>query len=210
MPAVLTEKPHAGGFLLSEGNRTRSRENGVLNSGQNLVAGAVLGQLKTGAGAKISGTGDGTIGAVTLGPDAQVGIYVLTGKSESGNAGTFSVRTPSGDALPDLTVAVAYASTHINLTVADGAADWDIGDVIHVTVTGGDFTELAPAATNGAQSAAGLLYAGVDASSADTPCVVVERDAEVNQHEITWPSGITAAQKALAIQQLKVRGIVLR
>lgn len=210
MPAVLTEKPHAGGFLLSEGNRTHSRENAVLNSGQNLVAGAVLGQLKTAAGAKISGTGDGTIGAVTLGPDAQVGVYVLTGKSEAGNAGVFSVRTPSGDALPDLTVAAAYASTHINLTVADGAADWDIGDVIHVTVTGGDYTELAPDATNGAQTAAGLLYAGVDASTADTPCVVVARNAEVNQHEITWPADITAAEKAVAIQQLKARGIFLR
>jgi len=207
---ALTETTHAGGFILSEANRTRSRENGKLNSGQDLAAGTVVGQLKTGAGAKISGTGDGTIGAVTLGPDAEVGVYVLTGKSESANAGTFSVRTPSGQQLPDLTVAAAYASTHINLTVADGANDWDIGDIIHVTVTGGDYSILAPAATDGTQHAAGILYAGVDASAADTPCVVIVRDIEANSNEITWPAGITAAQKAVATNQLNARGIFLR
>lgn len=207
---ALNETTHAGGFILSEANRTRSRENGKLNSGQDLAAGTVLGQLKTAAGAKISGTGDGTIGAVTLGPDAEVGVYVLTGKSESANAGTFSVRTPSGQQLPDLTVAAAYASTHINLTVADGANDWDIGDVIHVTVTGGDYEQLDPTATDGTQHAAGILYAGVDASSADTPCVVIVRDIEANTNEIIWPAGITAAQKAVATNQLNARGIFLR
>lgn len=206
----LTETSHAGGFILSEANGNRSRENGKLNSGQNLVAGAVIGQLKTGAGAKISGTGDGTIGAVTLGPDAEVGVYVLTGKSEVSNAGTFSVRTPSGQALPDLTVAAAYASTHINLTVADGANDWDIGDIIHVTVTGGDYSVLNPAGTDGTQHAAGILYAGIDASAADTICCVIARSCEVNANELTWPGSITAAQKAVATNQLNARGIFLR
>lgn len=207
---ALNETTHAGGFILSEANGHLSRENGVLNSGQDLAAGTVLGRLKTGAGAKISGTGDGTIGAVTLGPDAEVGVYVLTGKSESANAGTFSVRTPSGQQLPDLTVAAAYASTHINLTVADGTNDWDIGDVIHVTVTGGDYSILAPAATDGTQHAAGILYAGVDASSADTLACVVVRDMEANANEIVWPAGITAAQKTVATNQLNARGIFLR
>lgn len=207
---ALTETTHAGGYILSEANGCMSRENGKLNSGQDLAAGAVLGQLKTAAGAKISGTGDGTIGAVTLGPDAQVGIYVLTGKSESANAGTFSVRTPSGDQLPDLTVAVAYASTHINLTVADGTNDWDIGDIIHVTVTGGDYEQLDSTATDGTQTAAGILYAAVDASSADRACTVSVRDTDCNSNEIVWPSGITAAQKSVATQQLSNRGIRLR
>lgn len=206
----LNETTHAGGFILSEANRTRSRENGKLNSGQDLAAGTVLGQLKTAAGAKISGTGDGTIGAVTLGPDAEVGVYVLTGKTESANAGTFSVRTPSGQQLPDLTVAAAYASTHINLTVADGTNDWDIGDIIHVTVTGGDYEQMDPAATDGTQHAAGILYAGVDASSADTLACIVVRDVEVNSNELVWPDAITAAQKAVATNQLNARGIFLR
>jgi hypothetical protein len=207
---ALNETTHAGGFILSEANGHLSRENGTLNSGQDLAAGTVLGRLKTGAGVKISGTGDGTVGAVTLGPDAEVGVYVLTGKTESGNAGTFSVRTPSGQQLPDLTVAVAYASTHINLTVADGTNDWDIGDIIHVTVTGGDYSILAPAATDGTQHASAILYAGVNATDADTKCCVLTRQMEANANELTWPAGITAAQKAVATDQLKARGIFLR
>jgi hypothetical protein len=207
---ALNETTHAGGFILSEANGNRSRVGAKLNSGQDLAAGAVVGQIKSGAGAKISGTGDGTIGAVTLGPDAEVGIYVLTGKTESANAGTFSVRTPSGQQLPDLTVAAAYASTHINLTVADGTNDWDIGDIIHVTVTGGDFEALDPAATDGTQHAAGILYAGVDASDADTLATFIVRDAEVNANELVWPDAITAGQKSVATNQLNARGIFLR
>lgn len=37
---ALTETTHAGGFILSEANGHFSRENGVLNSGQDLAAGA--------------------------------------------------------------------------------------------------------------------------------------------------------------------------
>jgi hypothetical protein len=207
---ALNETTHAGGFILSEANGNRSRAGAKLNSGQDLAAGTVVGQLKTAAGAKVSGTGDGTVGAVTLGPDAEVGIYVLTGKTESSNAGTFSVRTPSGQQLPDLTVAVAYASTHINLTVADGANDWDIGDIIHVTVTGGDYEQLDPTATDGTQHAAAILYAGIDASSADTLAAFIVRDAEVNANELVWPDAITAGQKAVATNQLNARGIFLR
>jgi len=207
---ALTETTHAGGFIISEANGNRSRENGTLNSGQNCVAGEVLGRIMTAAGAKISGTGDGAIGAVTIGPAAQVGTYVLIGIAESANAGTFSVTAPDGSALPNLTVAAAYSSQHINLTVADGANDWDIADVIHVTVTGGDYEALDPAATTGEQTACAILYDGVDASSADAACVVVARDAVVNGGELTWPSGISDANKALAISRLAARGILIR
>lgn len=207
---ALTETTHAGGFIISEANGNRSRENGTLNSGQNCVAGEVLGRIMTAAGAKISGTGDGTIGAVTIGPAAQVGVYVLTGIAEAGNAGTFSVVAPDGSTLPNLTVAAAYSSQHINLTVADGSADWDIGDVIHVTVTGGDYEALDTTATTGEQTACAILYDGVDASSADAACVVVAREVVVNGGELTWPADISDANKALATSRLAARGILIR
>lgn len=207
---ALNETNHALEFLLSEDPGMRSREAGTLNSGESCVAGEVLGQLKTAVGAKVSGTGDGTVGAVTLGPAAEVGIYVLTGKTESANAGTFSVRTPSGGYLPDLTVAVAYASAHINLTVADGTADWDIGDVIHVTVTGGDYAPYDPAATDGTQTADAILFANSDASGADHGITVLVRDAEVSSAMLTWPVGISDANKSIATARLAARGIILR
>lgn len=207
---ALNETNYALEFLLSEAPGFRSREEGTLNSGQDLAAGAVLGRIMTAAGEKIVGTGDGTVGAVTVGHAAQVGTYVLRGIAESSNAGTFSVTAPDGTALPNLTVAVAYASSHINLTVADGANDWDIGDLIYVTVTGGDYEALDPAATTGEQTAVAILCYPIDASSADQKCTVIARDAEVAASRLTWPDGISDANKALATSRLAAAGITLR
>ena len=41
--ATLTESTHAGEFLVSEANGCRSRDTGTVVSGQDLVAGAVVG-----------------------------------------------------------------------------------------------------------------------------------------------------------------------
>lgn len=41
----LTETTHAGGFILSEANGTRSRDNITVVSGETLAAGAVLGKI---------------------------------------------------------------------------------------------------------------------------------------------------------------------
>lgn len=206
----LIENPRAGDFLLSEANGTFSRENGILTSGRSLEAGAVVASLLTATGAKISGAGDGTIGAVTLGGSAEAGTYVLTCIAPGTNVGTFSVMTPSGEYLPNLTVPTAYTSSHINLTVADGAEDWGSGAVIHVTVTPDGFVALAPAGTDGSQIAAGVLWDNTNATTADTACVVVSRNAEVKADALGWPAGITADQKTTAIAQLNELGIVLR
>lgn len=45
---IKTEGPHRGGFLVSEAEGTRSREEITVLSGENLVAGAVLGQITVG------------------------------------------------------------------------------------------------------------------------------------------------------------------
>lgn len=209
--STLTMAARDGEFLVWDLDPSYNRETINVNTPQDLADGTVLGRIKSGAGAKVSGTGDGTVGAVTLGPDAEVGIYVLTGLTESANAGTFSVRSPSGAYLPPLTVAVAYATTHINLTIADGANDWDIGDVIHVTVTGGDYEALDPSANTGEQSAAGILFAAVDASDADAAGVALVRGpAVVKAESLIWPEGISDANKAIALAKLAQAGIVAR
>ena len=46
--AALTETFHAGGFLVSEANGSRSREQITVLSGQDLLAGTVLGKTITG------------------------------------------------------------------------------------------------------------------------------------------------------------------
>jgi hypothetical protein len=45
MNTVLTEGAHACGFLISEANHTRSREQILVNVGENLQPGAVLGKI---------------------------------------------------------------------------------------------------------------------------------------------------------------------
>lgn len=120
MPSV-TMKPQAGDCILSEANGTRSRENGILDTGD-LVDGTVLGQI----------------------------------------------------------------------------------------TSGGKYVQLAPAATNGSEAVAGVLYGNANASSADQSIVVIARDAELTASAIVWPAGITTDQKNTAIAQLKALGLLLR
>lgn len=206
----LIEKNRTGDFILSLANGTQSLENGILAVGANLQAGAIVGEVLGAVASKLSGAGDGAIGAVTVGEDVELGTYVLTVKTAASNAGTFSVRTPSGIYLPDLTVGQPYASTHLSLTIADGATDWGSGAVVQVVVTPGKYKPFDPEATDGSQIAAGVLYAGVNATLADTPCVAVVRNAEVKADALVWPAEIEAGPQAAAVASLNARGILLR
>ena len=101
--------------------------------------------------------------------------------------------------------------TRETVTIASGAGKLEPGTVLGKITTGGKFTKLTPAATNGSQNAAGILWAGVDASAADSPGVVVLRGpALVNRHEIIWPEGVTEAQITAATTALGALGIILR
>ena len=101
--------------------------------------------------------------------------------------------------------------TRETVTIASGAGKLEPGTVLGQITTGGKFTKLTPAATNGSQNAAGILWAGVDASAADSPGVVVLRGpALVNRHEIIWPEGATEAQITAATTALGALGIILR
>lgn len=101
--------------------------------------------------------------------------------------------------------------TRETVTIAPGAGKLEPGTVLGKITTAGKFTKLTPAATNGSQNAAGILWAGVDASAADSPGVVVLRGpALVNRHEIIWPEGASEAQITAATTALGALGIILR
>ena len=101
--------------------------------------------------------------------------------------------------------------TRETVTIASGAGKLEPGTVLGKITTGGKFTKLTPAATNGSQNAAGILWAGVDASAADAPGVVILRGpALVNRHEIIWPEGASEAQITAATTALGALGIILR
>ncbi len=101
--------------------------------------------------------------------------------------------------------------TRETVTIASGAGQPEPGTVLGKITTGGKYTVFAPAATNGSQNAAGILWAGVDASAADALGVVLLRGpAIVNRHEIVWPEGATEAQITAATTALATMGIILR
>jgi hypothetical protein len=143
---TLTEGQHAGEFILMEAEGDRSFESVTVLSGQNLVAGQVVGKVKRGIGrasipAVVSGgSGNGTMSLVTIGKYGKVGNYVVTCTAAVANGGVFSVVNPDGNALPSLTLTVgagattAYVSDEINFSITDGSGDFEVGDVFTIAV----------------------------------------------------------------------------
>ena len=74
----------------------------------------------------------------------------------------------------------------------------------------GKYKALDPAASDGSQTAAGVLYDAVDATAADAEGVAILRLAEVNAAELVWPAGITGGQKSTALGQLAAINIIAR
>ncbi len=211
----LTETGHAGGFMVSEAAGTRSREAVTILSGQNLRAAAVLGVVLIGAAASAAdagNTGDGVMGAVTVGASAQAGVYVLTITKATANAGDFQVVDPQGDVVGVGTVGVEFAGGGLTFTLADGAADFIVGDTFTITVAAGSgkYKEWNPANTDGSQTACAVLWDDVDASGGDLAGVAVVRDAEVNAAELVWLDGATDDNKTAGKQQLAAVGIIAR
>lgn len=186
-------------FVLSEGDDMIAREQVTVEQASErvLVPGQILGRVFTAVVAKVSGTGNGDAASatVTFGRDAKPGVYTLTCTATSSNAGTFSVVAPDGERLADLTVASAYTSTHINLTIPDGSTDWGAGAIITVTLTA-KVKPYTAGATDGSQTAIGILGEGVDASTADQKAVMIARDCEVFADKLTGATATALAQLA--------------
>jgi hypothetical protein len=90
-----------------------------------------------------------------------------------------------------------------------------LGAVIGITTSTGKAKAVDPSATDGTQFAAGVLLQGVDASgsastSAPVTGIAVVRHAIVADHALVWPTGITAAEKLAALQQLQNLGVLAR
>lgn len=215
MANVINEGRHAGEFLVSEANGHRSREAIAVAAGQNLKAGAVIGKILVGAAvaaAAAGNTGNGSVGAVTVGAGAKAGVYRVTCIEPATNAGKFTIEDPDGATIGVATVAVEFAAGGLAFTIADGATDFAAGDAFTITVAAGSglYKAWDPAAADGSQVAAAVLYAATDASLANVRAVGFVRDAEVNGHCLEWPAAATADQKAEAARQLAAAGILIR
>jgi hypothetical protein len=214
--AELTEGTYAGEFMVSEANGTRSRKNVTILSGENVVAGEVLGEIVIGAatGAAVAGnTGNGTITAApAVAAGAKLGVYSAVCIEPGTNVGEFLINDPDGVALGVAVVAVEFVGGGLTFTIADGSTDFAAGDAFTITVAAGSGKYVAydEDGITGAQTAAGIAYAAVDATSGDVVGAIIARDAEVNGSELTWPSTITDGEKAAAVAQLATLGIIVR
>ncbi|WP_066015963.1 head decoration protein [Endozoicomonas atrinae] len=84
------------------------------------------------------------------------------------------------------------------------------GTVVGKASADGIFSPLDPAADDGTQNAAGILYAGKVTDALGGDGVIIARLAEVVDSLLIWPAGITVEQKATAVDQLAGLDIILR
>lgn len=74
----------------------------------------------------------------------------------------------------------------------------------------GKYKQLDLSKNDGTEKAAGILYAGVDATDTDADCVVLARACEVKGPELIWADGITPEQRTAQESELAKLGIVVR
>jgi type 1 fimbria pilin len=150
-------------------------------------------------GTPVSGTGgtvgNGAIGAWTADAGAQLGTWSIEITVAASNAGKFKVVRPDGTVDGVGTVAVAY-NGQLNGTLADGANDWVVGDVIPMVVTADistvTYKKSASAATDGSQTPDLILAQDCDASSGDAEAIAYESGKFVGS-ALTLGTGHTVA-----------------
>ena len=199
--------------LDSEYGITRETATVVVETGMDVGA-AVARTLISPTGTPVTvGTGDGVMGAITVSKRAEVGVYVLRIVKAAANAGDFTVTSPAGVVIGTGSVAVACVAGPLSFTLADGAADFVVGDIINITVAGTVKYEWIEAA---------------DVSAlVDDVCVVIESDKDVpslaaGDHSLTllargeagvvgasllYKDTLTTDQKNVVLAKLKAKGI---
>lgn len=199
---------------INEEIRVRSGS-GVLN------AGAVLGKVLDGTPGATPGTpysttggtvGNGAVGSWTADAGVMEGTWKLD-VTVTGATGKYQVIRPDGVVDGIGTIGSAY-NGGINGTLADGANDWLVGDVVPIVVAYAtdavEYVPHDPALTNGGQYAAAILFHPIDATSADVKTAgTVRGPATINLNMLTFKSGITANQKAEAVQALRDKGMAV-
>jgi hypothetical protein len=220
---VQTESRHPGGFMVSEANGRKSRDQFVVALSQILVAGQVVGKTSViasstaSAAADASNTGNGVFTLDVTTPvlaGAKDGVYRIVNDLVAANSGEFIVYDPDGIEIGRVAVGATFAN-QIKFVVADGATDWAIGDAISVTVglqeANYQVEALNLAGTDGSQRISGISWGNVTTDGSNLgQGTFITRDAEVRGVDLVWPAGITAPQLAEGIRALEKIGIIVR
>jgi hypothetical protein len=170
----------------------------------------------------IVGTGDGTISALSLGGRAvQAGNYQLRCSLIATHGGTWVGTDPAGNVFGTFVLTPGAGGTSvltsdgINFSITDGSTDFAVGDYFNVAVYKNAATKYvaydpSPTAFDGRHIAAGVLYAEVDATSADVAAVALVRDCEVVSSRLKWVTGMAAPEQAFGRADLATLGIIAR
>ncbi len=97
-----------------------------------------------------------------------------------------------------------------NLETVAAGQNLAIGTVMARKSSDRKLYALNPAASDGTETAIGVLIGEADATLIDIPALLAARHAIVASATLIWPAGITPEQKTLAIDQLETRGILVR
>jgi len=159
----------------------------------------VRGHYKNTATADGDNVGDGTISAVVAIEDTPTEIFTLTCIAEAGDGGTFSVVGSVSGAQDDLTVAVEYDNSIFVVTVADGAEDWDEGDIIIIDIAR-DLSYDTPYSPAGARKM-DTLEANFDGDVTAFVYTIVGSLGSVNDYELE-------AEKTLSGGELTAGGTI--
>lgn len=209
----LTERRHDGGYVVYEpGIPHLCRADIILLSGAgDCEAGLVLGlvghALTGAAAAQGTNTGNYTFSAIAVGAGAVAGVYVVS----FADATNFTVENPDGEQIGHGDTGVAFAAEGLAFTITAGATPAQPGDTSKITVAegSGKYVPYDPAAVNGAEVAAAILFGGRDASDADKAAVGhVRGPMRVNAGELVWGAGVTTLQhRTDALAALQALGI---
>lgn len=113
-----------------------------------------------------------------------------------------------GDVIKDRVFLGGHPPVTVSGTLTKGRA-YLAGEVLGRVTADKKLAGLAPAASDGTQTAMAILAGDVDATASDEPCVIVVH-AEAIADGLIWPDGITALQKAAAVEQLQAVGIYVK
>lgn len=212
MDAVFSSTNSPAPDALLAGEMPRVTTPVTINTGENLLRGAVVGKITVGAGsaaAAAGNTGNGAISAITTGAGAKPGLYKVICIEPATNLGTFAVEDPDGIIVGRATVGVAFAGP-IGFTISDGATDFVAGDAFDVTVAAGSgkYKRAVAAATDGSQRPIGILVGDVDATAADKAASIF-RTGEFNEAALNFGAGHSAStvRDALEAQNIYLRAV---
>jgi hypothetical protein len=97
------------------------------------------------------------------------------------------------------------------IKMAAGSGVVSASTVIGKIASTGQWKPHDPAAMDGSQQAAGILYATVEATAEAVTGVALVRDCEVKQPELIYHASVdTPAEQAVVHDQLRLIGVVVR